>query len=508
MEQERKSKIPQVGPDTGNYWCTWDTQFRINDVEAGKDTKNLRNVLTQEFLFGKKGMLPDYFKKVRQDLYVLLDDGWDVGWDVPGNGPVSVFGSLELDEEKFPDFAGEPWERLAKIREKVCSLGFRGLGLWICANAKGEKEDAPFSREEADRYWKERAIWCRKAGVDYWKVDWGYHCQDVAYRDRMTAIAKEFAPDLKIEHALCSGPLAGLWEESERLGKVLSCSDYFRTYDVIREFTYSTTISRVREAFRAQTLRRHGCRSILNVEDAPLLSAGLGCSAGVMRHPVWGGTETDVLDFGRKWNEVERMLRWQRIAPPFGLGESENICSQEELEDRTGRLSGPEAGGWLKNIIPEGGMIRQSAPAILARNMDLPKVEAKEEELPFLACSRHPQTGAVGIAFLPRTCGDQKLFTPKADAALSMGSFVKPIGIFGEFAVLTIDLEEAAEGRIYLQDLCRDDAVDVTDLVLAGPRKLAIDYEMLKSRGWLENDPGDLSAPGFMLWHSPQASGL
>ena len=116
MSEQKKNGIPQMGPDTGNYWCTWDTQFRVNSVEDGKDTKNLRNVLTQDFLFAEDGMLRNYLKNVRQDLYVLLDDGWDVGKDVPGNGAVSVFGSLVLDSDKFPDFTGEPWERLAKLR--------------------------------------------------------------------------------------------------------------------------------------------------------------------------------------------------------------------------------------------------------------------------------------------------------------------------------------------------------------------------------------------------------
>lgn len=135
MSEQKKNGIPQMGPDTGNYWCTWDTQFRVNSVEDGKDTKNLRNVLTQDFLFAEDGMLRNYLKNVRQDLYVLLDDGWDVGKDVPGNGAVSVFGSLVLDSDKFPDFTGEPWERLTKLRCKLMELGYRGLGLWICANA-------------------------------------------------------------------------------------------------------------------------------------------------------------------------------------------------------------------------------------------------------------------------------------------------------------------------------------------------------------------------------------
>ena len=158
----------------------------------------------------------------------------------------------------------------------------------------------------------------------------------------------------------------------------------------------------------------------------------------------------DVLEMGLRWNEVERALRWQRIAPSFGLGESVNLASEELLEDWTDWLSGPEADGWLKEIgiLPKGGTVRQKAPAILARNMEFPLVEAPGGEKAFLACSRHPETGAVSIGFLPRTCGDRKLYTPRMNVTFSMGAFVKPMGIFGEFAVLTVLLEEPVEGRI------------------------------------------------------------
>ncbi len=139
--------------------------------------------------------------------------------------------------------------------------------------------------------------------------------------------------------------------------------------------------------------------------------------------------------------------------------------------------------------------MRQKAPAILARNMEFPLVEAPGGEKAFLACSRHPETGAVSIGFLPRTCGDRKLYTPRMNVIFSMGAFVKPMGIFGEFAVLTVLLEEPVEGRIYLQDLCREEAVGVTELIMAdNGRKLVIDYVALKERGWLDNDQGCVSA--------------
>lgn len=318
--------------------------------------------------------------------------------------------------------------------------------------------------------------------------------------EMMTRIVKQYAPDLKIEHAVCRGPLDEKVEHWKRVGKLLSISDYVRTYDVVKEFTYSTTIARTWEMFDQDREVQFGCRGIPNIEDAPLLAAGLCCSMGVMRHPCWGGTETDILDFGRKWNEVERALRWQRIAPPFGIWESSAEAFGGLRKDWTEMLSGPEGEGWLKNLIPEGRSISQEAPAILTRNMDCPEIFAREEELPFLACSIHPATGTVSIAFMPRTCGDRKIFTPKADLNVKLGAFVKPIGVFGEFGILTVELGEAVEGRVYLQDLCREEAVEVTDLVAKSRDRIVLDYDALAQNGWLKNDEGDCSAPGFMIW--------
>ena len=498
----RLNLVPEAAGQTGNYWCSWDTQFRLNSVEDGKDTKNLRNILTQETLFGDEGLVSRYFNLIRQDMLVLLDDGWDVPPDTGGNGPVSVFGSLILDENKFPDFTGTPPQRLLKVRKKMQDLGYKGLGLWICANAVGEREAHPDSLEQARAYWKERAIWCRKAGVDYWKVDWGYHCGDADYRDMMTETVKAFAPDLKVEHAVCMGPLDRIREDEEITKKRLACSDYFRTYDILKEFTYSTTIQRAWDLLKLSFEPGYGCNCVLNVEDAPYLAAGLGCSMGVMRHPVWGHTQTDVLAFGCKYNEVERALHWQRIAPPFGIRRTKSMASEKLLEDWTDSLNGPDAQGWVGKINPvnTGKRLTQSAPAILSRNLEIPELSAADgEELPFTVCSRHPDTGAVSIAFLPRFLGEQKMVTPQAYCHLPLPSFQKEIGIFGEFAILRISLDEAVEGRVYLQDLCRQEAVDVTELVAVNRKELYLDLSKLKEQGFLDNDPGDCSAPGFML---------
>ena len=64
--------------------------------------KNLRRWLQQ-------------FPKIRGDLYLMLDDGWDVPYGVHPDKSRDRFGTLELDEERFPSFTGTPAQRLKKL---------------------------------------------------------------------------------------------------------------------------------------------------------------------------------------------------------------------------------------------------------------------------------------------------------------------------------------------------------------------------------------------------------
>ena len=68
--------IPQAIADTGNYWCTWRTQSTALESEAmRRDSRNLRNRIDEDFLFGQIGTLNRYFEGVRGDLIVVLDHG-------------------------------------------------------------------------------------------------------------------------------------------------------------------------------------------------------------------------------------------------------------------------------------------------------------------------------------------------------------------------------------------------------------------------------------------------
>lgn len=142
--------IPNAPGLSPNYWCTWSTQnFGREDehpdyhnylggvgsqfARTEMNEKNLRRWLQQ-------------FPKIRGDLYLMLDDGWDVPYGVHPDKSRDRFGTLELDEERFPSFTGTPAQRLKKLNDFVKESGWRGLGLWVPAQAAGSIEKDPLWR--------------------------------------------------------------------------------------------------------------------------------------------------------------------------------------------------------------------------------------------------------------------------------------------------------------------------------------------------------------------------
>ena len=84
--------IPEKAGKTPNYWCTWHTQnfSGITEplesmspalFEGDQGAKSARSRLNQEALFGECGWA-DFFPEIRRDLYLMLDDGWDVPYGV------------------------------------------------------------------------------------------------------------------------------------------------------------------------------------------------------------------------------------------------------------------------------------------------------------------------------------------------------------------------------------------------------------------------------------------
>ena len=105
---------------TFDYFCTWSAQTRWGlPKEVNLGPQEMRDRLTEDFLFGEGGLLRGIDPAARGGLIAVLDDGWDVPAGRAPGKDVSVFGSLIVDEVKFPSCAGTPEERLKKLSDKV-----------------------------------------------------------------------------------------------------------------------------------------------------------------------------------------------------------------------------------------------------------------------------------------------------------------------------------------------------------------------------------------------------
>lgn len=459
--------IPDTMKKTGNYFCTWDSQcdeMYARNPSAGRIPS--RDAMCEEFLFGENGLL-NSFDGVRDDLIVVLDDGWDVPY---GATDSRLFGSLEADPERFPSFSAlHPAKRLKALSEKIRALGYRGLGLWVPTQSPSLVDGSEISRtpQEKRLYWEERAKWCGEAGVVYWKADWGKHQGDADYCKMMTECARKYAPGLMIEHGLVGRPLLesaenghGVPEQVTRyLQKVLPFCDYLRTYDVVHELKYASTIDRAAICLAAAG-RIEGSCGVLNIEDTALIGAALGCAVGVMRHDFEKKRKYLPLP-PRLVSESVCTLRWQRIAPPFAANQGELHISDERLKD-VWRCP-KRADNFWPNV--SEGDYYVTAPAAVSRNMPLPVVTA-EGEKPYVVCSIHPDTGALCAAATPRTFVDGIDVTPLADISLQGRSPSVPIGLFGRFRSLSIVFREPAEGRrVFAQSLLSGAAREVTDQI-------------------------------------------
>lgn len=490
--------IPDEVKNTGNYFCTWDSQCdEMYTMKQRPKNRTARDAMSEEFLFGENGLL-NSFEGVRKDLTVVLDDGWDVPF---GALDSRVFGSLEADTERFPSLSGlSPVERLKKLSERIVSLGYKGLGLWVPSQSQMMINGKEISRspDEERLYWEERAKWCGEADILYLKVDWGAHSDDAEYRKMMTECMRKFAPKTAVEHAFTGYPLFetdgnGISREKEEyLETVLTASDYLRTYDVVHELKYASTVDRVSICLKAA--KACNSEAVLNIEDTALIGAALGCSIGVMRHDFEKIRKYVTLP-PRPVSETVCALRWQRIAPPFAAGKADLAVSSERLKDVWHCPKRPK-GLWPD--VPEGDYCF-SAPAAIARNMTLPEVCA-EGEKPYVLCSVHPDNGALCVAVTPRTFGENIDFTPLAEICVKGGSADAPVGIFGRFESLRIEFENKAEGkRVFAQSLLSDTARDVTPLAALSGSSLTIPGEVMQSVGAPEDSEKGIPAIAIKL---------
>ncbi len=302
------SLVPAKPSQAPDYFCTWNIQGYVTSYTG---SPAMRQAMTEKNIFGSgvSERWGEMFSRLHKDLYLVLDDDWET----PLNGDRSYYGSLIVDTARFPSVKGmSPQQRLGFLTEKTKSLGWKGLGLWICA------QQAPINETtDSLAYWTERLKWMNKAGISYWKVDWGNKSKSASWRSWLTKLGKQVAPDLIIEQAMTPS--------------VITVADVYRTYDVENVISVPHTIDRIAKLL--SYLPRGEAVSIINCEDEPYIAAGTGSAIGIMRHPVNGSLPNGKQDHafppvGRdlksRLDEEVRCVMWHRIAMPFGIDKTNN----------------------------------------------------------------------------------------------------------------------------------------------------------------------------------------
>jgi hypothetical protein len=484
------SLVPKQSSGKPNYWCTWAAQNYMYGqdlpeldpkvLEGDSGSKLAHSAMTETTLLGRTGWATDFFPKIREDVLFLLDDGWQVGGTA----------TFELDTKKFPSFTGSSAERLRKLDLAIKEAGWRGTALW-CRNTPGG--DADHRLESLSQ----------SAGIKYWKVDIG----DPTFN--LVRLRDETHIPLTLEHVHGEWPVNGDWRRNGRFGsqpwgstrmKILQHTDVYRTYDVTSILSLPTTLDRVAEMLKGAEghSELHG---LLNVEDEVYVAAALGCTMGILRHPLVGmrpGQDADLFFNGprrtkQRMDEVVRALRWQRIAPPFSPGFGSVTLSDEILTDSW--TFEPDQ-TWQNEIV--GATVRQGAPACLARNIGLPVVKAKGER-PFVFATRFPN-GAVAIAAQERTQVGNAWYMPSCEVTLSVADASGPYGVFGYFDSLTLASDKPLHGKqVLAQDLAGDEAIDISSMVEAQGKNLYIPGDVLRRIGLHKATPGDISAPGLVI---------
>jgi hypothetical protein len=522
-EQAAINLVPETINPTPDYWCTWgaqnfaaDTSSLLNSLSLGGHSVTA-NYVTENWVFGPEGWSEALPALLRQDLICLFDVGWDVREGEPFDDARWKLGSLEVAEDKFPSCNGTRQDKLTRLNELVRSHGWKGTGLWLPSQAYNKKEPGRALTEDETMIFFQQAVEeCGEAGIAYWKIDYGARGGDVAFRSLITDMAEEHAPGLLVEHGRGSGPLNDEecpwdtenyhqtgsyrnWDDGKALQTAVDIarvSHVLRTYDITQQLSIPTTLDRVTQVLLE--LSGSDAEVIVNCEDEPYIAAVLGCAMGIMRHPYMiyrEGYDYDPFRFKYRIDEVLRAVRWHRIAPAWGAGESAMKVDSHRLED-TWRFQPGEA--WATWVT--GREVMQGAHARVARGMDLPEV-ILEGEPPYVICSRHPN-GAVAVVSMPRVSSPRQIYSPLAQVSIRMEDPFVPIGIFGHFQSLRINFDQRVPVnglQIMGQDLVSDRAVDISSQVQIKHDHLLIPGEVISRIGLLAAGQGDLSEPGMVL---------
>lgn len=471
-----KSLVPEKPSDVPDYFSTWN----IQGYAVSYDGPATSRVMTEQYMFGngpQEGWIR-FFPDFREDLIFLMDDSWDVPVEEHRN---ELMGGARMDSGRFPSCKGS-LKKLVKMTKKA---GWKGLGGWICAQEAMAASDA----KNPDAYWAARLKENHKAGMAYWKVDYGREERNQPWRERLTQLGREYAPGMPIEHAYTY--------------PVIEKSDVFRTYDVEVVTSVPVTLQRACKLLKYKT--QPGNLGLINCEDEPLIAVGLGCVIGVMRHPIDkplpNGLTDHVFPYAARnlkarLDEVNRALKWHRIAAPFAV--NDDALFSENMNTDVWCLRERET--WVGSRHP-GDTLCESAPAVISRCMPLPEVRTAGEEPPYVLASRYPN-GAVCVATVERLMLEEHSWgIPRADVTLQMGDAKGLIGVFGNYNSLTLsyDFPLPKSTRVWAQDLIGKDRIEITPSVEFAHNAVVIPGFLLERIGTMASTPGDVSVPGLVL---------
>ena len=503
--------VPEKPADhSPHYWCTWYAQNywqqRGGEITDFDQLTNLgaQEEMSHHNIFNEKDGWGHYLKRGREDLTFLIDHGWQIregDWNTTPGRPYFNFISDPADFPSYADLA--PPEQMKTFNEELQALGWRGLGIWVRGGA---------SMADMETFVK----WSKQAGVTYWKIDGGDTGQFIA----MKAKNKHY-PELIMEHAHAPGHFNANTEvpdaeeypstfaagesNAERTLNNLKHTDIIRVYDVAPHLITPTTIQRINDIL-LQTNGDPAYKAVLNSQDLPYVSMALGTGIASKRHPnymerTWNGRDLHhqleddrMMQF--RMNEVERLGRWSRIALPMAAGVGSYRRSEHILIDH---FTHDEYSTWNRGTY--GKTLYQGAPAIMARHMPLPEVEADEEgNAPYVMASTYPN-GATAIATEPRITDARKVWYPRAGVTVKIHDASKVIGIAGHYGTLTLEFATPLTGvtHVWAQDLLDVKAEDIMSKVRISGNKITIPGELIDRIGTRAKDEGDISAPGMVI---------
>lgn len=482
--------IPNCTNSSPDYYCTWQTQLfaTCDGKPAGQ-----RAIIGEKALFSKEKPhgWAYFYEPVRKDLLFVMDDSWDV----PFVDDPTYYGSLILNNEKFPEAVNSSKtnaEALKNLSGKIKALGWKGLGGWVCAqeSKKFQNNDTP------EEYWTKKVKEANESDFEYWKVDWGEKAKDINFRIMQTELARKYAPNLIIEHALVKD--------------IIPDSDVFRTYDVPAIMSIPLTMQKLDDILRNTSEKRNGM-GLIDCEDEVYIAAAGGFTMGVMRHPYVGAFPNGNKDMSfpevhrnlkTKIYEVIRAARWHRLAPAFGVDDNsyvdDNILTDSwKIVDKSEEFEAwwfdiP----WFSENI-NNGVVEMSGTSQIARGCKPAIAEPNPNGLiPYIVASKNPN-GVFSVATLGRTHG-RKYEIPLCRINIFTGT-ADTIGVFGEYKELIINTDNKDFDTILIQDIASDISYDVSENIQITADKLIIPGELIHKIGTMAQPEKDTSEPGVVI---------